>query len=563
MVISMSERQDWETVMYALRIALSFGGAMLLLWELRARKLRVRIPERRSRFLAIALSVLAFGAYFGFFSPSMHQRAYYHRGEFFHHYLGSKYFAELRYTGIYSCTAAAEMDLGRREAVARRDMRDLRVNSIRPVTAPEVQRQIQDCRDVFAANPRRYAAFKKDVEWFYSSAKGSYWDNMQRDHGFNASPVWTMGGKFLAAFGDADDTFFKWLSALDVILQGAAILLVFWAFGWRIGAIATIFWGANGPADFYWTGGAFLRQDWFLLLVAAVCFARKRWFVASGASLTYSALLRVFPALFLVGPGIIIGLHVVKQIRKRRRERAETGRYPRYPLVLLRCEHRKFIGGCVVALGILVPASMVVVGPGACREFAEHITVRMDTPLTDNMGLQTILAHDWDGRMRFTRSDDLEDPFQVWRQVRLERRESTKLIHWGLLVGTIVWMAWALRRTNLLWVAMGLSCLFAMSVADLNGYYFAMFILAAPIARLSKGLGPVILAAGGASQIIGSAGGEHGMFYWIDDKFAAQSHLFLVLGACVLCAYQRPFSRARLKAWWDGQPEPRSRVPPE
>ena len=35
-----------------------------------------------------------------------------------------------------------------------------------------------------------------------------------------------------------------------------------WAFGWRVMAVATVFWGCNAPANFYWTGGAFLRQDW-------------------------------------------------------------------------------------------------------------------------------------------------------------------------------------------------------------------------------------------------------------------------------------------------------------
>jgi hypothetical protein len=52
--------------------------------------------------------------------------------------------------------------------------------------------------------------------------------------------------------------------------------------------VATVFWGVNGAANFYWTGGAFLRQDWTFFFVAALCFARKRYFALSGASLTYS-----------------------------------------------------------------------------------------------------------------------------------------------------------------------------------------------------------------------------------------------------------------------------------
>ena len=40
--------------------------------------------------------------------------------------------------------------------------------------------------------------------------------------------------------------------------------------GASTGAIATVFWGCNAPANFYWTGGAFMRQDWFFFLVASL-----------------------------------------------------------------------------------------------------------------------------------------------------------------------------------------------------------------------------------------------------------------------------------------------------
>lgn len=552
----------WKKAMYALRIALTFGAAMLLMYEVRARKLGERIPERTRRRVAIVMSVLAFGVYFDFFNPKVRYPEYYHRHEFFHYYLGSKYFEELGYTRIYECAAAAETDLGRGAQVMRRELRDLRVNLIRPVSDPEVQRNIQECRQIFAKNPERWEAFKKDVDWFYSgegpdhkgASRGSYWDNMQKDHGYNPPPVWTMGGKFFSQFGTAGDGFFKALSVLDVALMAGAMVLLFWAFGWKIGAIATIFWGANAPADFYWTGGAFLRQDWFFLLVAAACLARKRRFVLAGAALTWSALLRVFPLLFFSGWGIIIGLYVLQRIRERRRE----GR----PLLegglvsLLHPDHRKLLAGCIVAAGILIPISVIVSGPDSYKEFVSHISVHKNTPLTNHMGLQTMLVHDWDGRMRFTRDDNLDDPFQTWKQGRIDRHQATKILQYGIVLGIVAWMVWALRRTKLLWVGLGVSCLFVMSMVELTCYYYSLFILAAPLAKARRGLGPPILVASGASQIIGSAGGAHSMFYWIDDKFTAQSYLFFLLGALLLYAYSRPFSLKRLGRWWQGKPEP-------
>jgi hypothetical protein len=52
-------------------------------------------------------------------------------------------------------------------------------------------------------------------------------------------------------------------------------------------------------------------------------------------------------------------------------------------------------------------------------------------------------------------------------------------------------------------------------------------------------------------------------FYWIDDLYAAQAWLFFFFGILILYTYSRPFSMARLRAWWQGEPEPRTRVPKE
>src|SRR5690606_30801345 len=114
----------WKKAMYALRIALTFGAAILILYEVRARKLGEWIPERTRRRLAIVMSVLAFGVYFDFFNPNVRYHEYYHRHEFFHYYLGSKYFEEMGYKRIYECAAAAEIDLGRGAQVMRRELRD-------------------------------------------------------------------------------------------------------------------------------------------------------------------------------------------------------------------------------------------------------------------------------------------------------------------------------------------------------------------------------------------------------------------------------------------------------
>ena len=74
--------------MNGLRIGLTLGGALLLIYEVRARRVGEAIPLRTRKRVAILLTVLSFGAYFDFFNPNTRYPEYYHRHEFFHYYLG-------------------------------------------------------------------------------------------------------------------------------------------------------------------------------------------------------------------------------------------------------------------------------------------------------------------------------------------------------------------------------------------------------------------------------------------------------------------------------------------
>jgi len=532
------------------------------MYELRARKMRVRVPLRFRKRLAIAMTVIGFLTYFDFFNPNVRYIQYYHRHEFYHYYLGSKYFKEVGYKRLYECTAVAEIDNGRRSSIERRQIRDLSVNLIKQMKDTYVLDKPEQCKKHFT--PERWEAFRKDVDWFQKAAPGTYWENMQKDHGYNPPPVWTMTGKLFSSFGPAGDGYFKILASMDVMLQLAAVLLLYWAFGWRTMMVATIFWGTNRAADFYWTGGAFLRMDWIFFLVASVCCARKRKFVLAGGALMWSSLLRVFPVVLFFGYGVIIVFHIIKRLRQRREALANPKQNKRRGkevpnkglLGLIHPDHQRLIAGAAIALGILVPASMVVAGPDSYRAFVEHtISVHKNTPLTNHMGIDTILTHTWDGRMRFTRDENLDDPFEKWKAGRLERKENLKHVRHGITLLLMLWIAWALRRTKLLWVGPALSVVLVMSLVDLTCYYYSLFMIVPILIRARPPLGPTLLAGSGASALLlwDSTG-----FYYVDDRFTVQAYLFLVLALLSLYTYSRPFSIARLKAWWHGKREPQA-----
>ena len=113
-----------------------------------------------------------------------------HYHDFLHYYLGSKYFAELRHTRLYRCLAAADVEDGLAAGVRNRWIRNLETNEAEPGTA--LVSTSTRCSLDFT--PERWAAFRDDVRWFRARFMPQGWDSVFMDHGYNATPVWTVIG---------------------------------------------------------------------------------------------------------------------------------------------------------------------------------------------------------------------------------------------------------------------------------------------------------------------------------------------------------------------------------
>lgn len=524
------QRGTWEGVTNGISIGLALGVAGLFMLERRARRLGLPLSEKRSRRIGIAITIIGFLLYFDFFVPNTRYDQFYHRHEFYHYYLGSKYFSEVGYKRLYACTAIAEVENGRGSHIRTLKIRDLGGdNLLVPTTDTYVFKDPDQCKSHFSTE--RWEQFKSDVAWFEKSARGSYWDKMREDHGYNPPPVWTMSGKFFASLAPPSDPYFKLLASLDVMLQAGVLLMLNWAFGWRVMTMAAVFFGANLPANLHWTCGAFLRQDWIFFFTASVCLARKRRFALSGAALTWSSLLRIFPIVAFAGVAIIIVFHWLRHRTLHR-------------------DHVRFAAGALVAGTLLIGTSVAVTGTESYPDFVAHIRAHKSTPLTNNMGLEMIVAHDWSGRMVFTRDERLDDDMSPWMAHYAERVKAMRPVMLLISLGIFAWMAWALRRIKRLWVGILISVPLIMSALCLTCYYYAFFFPLAALTVLVPALAPAYLALAAGSQVLT-------LFYWIDDEYTAESYLFFAFGLCTLYSLSRPFSLARLKAWWGGKPEPR------
>jgi hypothetical protein len=342
------------------------------------------------------------------------------------------------------------------------------------------------------------------------------------------------------------------LATLDVLYIIGMFVALWWGFGWRVFAVGAIFWGTQSSAPFYWTGGAFLRQDWLFFTVLSVACIRRRCFKIAGASLVYAGLLRVFPGLVVVGTLVPFVAHLWRHRR-------------------FHPDHLKMLWGGVLAAAVLVPASLWVSGKTAYQDFYRHtLQVHDQTPLTNHMGLRVIIAHKFvdfqakwppvkiatgmeSGRMKHTRDNSLDDPFEIWKRMRNERYEKYKAVAYALTGGTLAVFVVIVARIKSLWVAQCLGQIFIILMSQLTCYYYSFMILSAPLAKLRRPIELGLFGLAAVTEIIWLNS------FWNDDRYTALTIVSLLFCYIMLGMFWRRDTIPKIKQWLGLGAEP----PPE
>jgi hypothetical protein len=330
----------------------------------------------------------------------------FHFHEFFHYYVGSKYFRELGYRGLYDCTALADAENAEEQHVRPRVngyVRDLD-DVLRDKTYDEAK---EHCRDEFYGRftPQRWSAFKSDLRELQRIVPDDWWGGVVFDAGFNPPPSWVAIGSAISntipiRVGGAST--FLAATSLDMMLLIGCFLALRSAFGGAAAATAALFFGATFIASYGWNGGAFLRYTWIASIVfGLVAMARGRWALA-GALLGAATCDRVFPLGFALGAVAPIALRALRSHDDRRR--------------LLR-----FGAGFGGAVGGLVLLSLLVFGFSPWQVFFTRILRHGDVYYVMHIGLKKVLTwrpwvpaqdfrwhhglqnfHDWNLRLRAT-----------------------------------------------------------------------------------------------------------------------------------------------------------------
>lgn len=523
-----------ETTIALCQLGLASAGALLLgceAWLLRGERARAESPPvRRARRFSVALGVLGLLGALAFANFGWANRGrLLHVWDTYHYYVGAKYFPELGYLHLYECTAAAEAEAGDRRSVAFRSMRDLRTN--REIETLDILIDPTPCTSHFSA--ARWEGFKRDVMWFRERAGDEQWRKIQRDHGYNATPVWTVTGHFLANLAPASDGFITSLLLLDPLLLLAMLFVVGRSFGWRACAVAALVLGTYLPSRFYWTGGAFLRYDWLFCMVAGVCALRRDRPFLGGGLLAYAALLRLFPAALFAGPL----LAALDHFRRTRR---------------LSLAHVHFFAGALVTVAVMVPPSLAATGDWG-ESFVANTVKHAATPLTNHMGLPTLLSYRPDTTARELRE---ASPKRVWPRFREARNEARAEMRPVLLVaglGLFALLLWVAMRKEL-WHAAAASLVLVPALLQLTCYYYSFIVLWALFAARRDGPGAASSAAGAAllamcAVSIALALGLPrlvGVRLEMDEIFLMQSALALLgMGTALACSLVAPARRSR------------------
>jgi hypothetical protein len=406
-----------------------------------------------------------------------------HYWDTFHYYIGSKYFEENGYERLYQCVLAADYQDRGSADLKKRKIRDLVDNRLHYLTEDDAIRYEKACAEHFP--PERWEAFKQDARSFRTVMGKSWWRDMLMDHGYNASPISNMVAAALTNIGWRDqlpetptvrvdqDVMKKFrkrilrYAMIDLALYAGAFLLILWAFGLRACALSVLVWGTGYPWAYFWTGGSFARVPWFFMAVAAVALLKKGFPLLSGFALSWSALLRLFPAVLAGGPGAAI---VDRFIRRK------TVKGP-----WLRAEDKRFIVGGLIGLLVLCSASVAINGVDAHTRFLGNTLKHAETPLTNHMGLPTLLSYRPSKVGRHSKDSSLEDPWANWKQFRKDTKHDRRWLHGLILLGMFVLLALAGRRLAG-WAVLASSTILIIGFFELTCYYYSFVVLMAPLA---------------------------------------------------------------------------------
>ncbi len=374
------------------------------------------------------------------------------RWDQFHLQLGSKYFPELGYDGLYAASLLAQEQTAPDLPLPER-VRDLKTFKL--VTPENQSADLSTVRERFS--DARWQSFVTDHSDYLENTPPRLWRVIRSDHGYNSTPAWTFVARLFDARLPATNATLTAFATLDLLLMAAMFALLFRTYGYRAACLSLALFGLGyGWRDIYL--GSLLRLDWLAATVIGICLLKRERFATAGACFGYATMVRVFPILFLMGPALL----ALKALLR--------GERPRWPLQLA--------AGFAATLCVAFAAgSTTGQGVEAWRVFGAHIGAYRDTWSADLIGIDTLflggsanLLASSEQRAERRTLQGVRESLAKWRPVRV-----AVVGVFLALAGLAIWRA-PLAETAVL----GLVPFFALTPA---AAYYWIVVLVVPLRK--------------------------------------------------------------------------------
>ena len=437
----------------------------VVLWGDRAGR---RHSPRRAGPLLLLMALISAAAYYNY--GAFHGGGYVHYWEQFHYYLGSKYFPELGYDGLYAASLAAQRET-RPEVEVQPWVRDLRTNEV-----VSSYRVLADAPEVVSRfSPERWRSFAADHDHFLTRVGWGYLQDIRKDHGYNPTPTWTFVARLLDRALPASSENLALLGALDPLLLAILFAFLFATFG------------CASAASAWWSSASATRG-------------------ASTGSAARSCASTGSPPWALRSPDAPGALRLGRCARRLRRDGAYLPRGLPARAGGAGGAGAGAQGGPAMGLALrpgVPPERRRVRGRGGAHRargrrlgrLAGNLEKHQGTWLTNNVGLENVVLYDADTMTRKDVEWSLPEPWLGWQhkmdRLRAERRAGIYALAF-LYLGLVAAASWRARRDESL--VLGIAAVFALAL--LTCYYWAMLLLV-PI-RSDKQGAAVLLALSAA-----------------------------------------------------------------
>lgn len=366
----------------------------------------------------------------------------------YHYFMGSKYFNELGYYGLYrySVLADEETGIGRLEGLRRiRNLEDYKYQRANRALRQAKKERERDFTDA------RWEEFKKDWRPMAKNSVLRHWDKKLNDHGFNPAPFWNViPGMVAQNIEVGDKEAYTYWRTLDFFAQLIVLILVAVLVGVDSACLVFIFANTSWyyHSHFFPT---FFQFMWYHALVLGMVFWRRGWMKASGVAFAFTTMLRVFPLMFVAGPFLIWA-----------RDWYQTRKLP------------KKLTAFVVSFTVAATAFGLIgftqgKGLKTSFDFLDNITMHAESIkfAANKFGLKRMLCTDF-GRFT-TRIKTFE------REKEFADRPVTYRLLWLLMLGLgLAAILWRTEKDH--WVVpLGNVFIFALMVA--SRYYYLMLVV--------------------------------------------------------------------------------------